>query len=67
MDTLPTVHRRRGKGGGMKQEFYDKIMQAAKGVKRGDPLKDFLDHYEVAKAIELLAKLLKESNKEDTP
>jgi hypothetical protein len=51
----------------MKQEFYDKIMQAAKGVKRGDPLKDFLDHYEVAKAIELLAKLLKESNKEDTP
>lgn len=46
----------------MTQEFYDKIMKAAEYIKCGDPLKDVLDDYEIAEAIELLAKLLKERN-----
>ncbi len=44
----------------MNQEFYDKIIKAARYIKSGDLVKDVLDRSDIEDAITLLAKLLKE-------
>ena len=40
--------------------FEDKLMRAMEGVEDGDPLKDYLDDFEVLDALEGLASLIRE-------
>lgn len=41
----------------MTRTLVDKVKEALKNVDNGDPLKDFLEDYEIIEALRLLAKL----------